>query len=165
MSGARSTFLSLKSDWRPICLADGKVIYSEGLGSVRFLSECGYEITLYNVLFIPVSLCTLNKHAKKHRDTYSEITDYPSCKWIDCRMGATEFTATICPNDLAYLDWRPIQAAKSAGISIEEQHVCLNHMPHLAIWQLLQSGSVISVPDCTTDAHSSVFSPMYTARC
>jgi hypothetical protein len=34
MSGARSAFLSLKSDWCLICLADGKVIYSEGLGSI-----------------------------------------------------------------------------------------------------------------------------------
>ena len=41
-----SAFSSLKSDWRPIRLADGRVIYSEGLGSIRFLSDCGYVITI-----------------------------------------------------------------------------------------------------------------------
>jgi len=46
MSSVRSAFSSLKSDRRPIRLADGRVIYSEGLGSIRFLSDCGYVITI-----------------------------------------------------------------------------------------------------------------------
>ena len=46
MSSVRSAFSSLKLDRRPIRLADGRVIYSEGLGSIRFLSDCGYVITI-----------------------------------------------------------------------------------------------------------------------
>jgi len=34
MSSDCSVFLSLKLDRHPICLADGKVIYSKGLGSI-----------------------------------------------------------------------------------------------------------------------------------
>ena len=155
MSGARSAFSSLKSDRCPIRLADGKVIYSEGLGSIRFVSECGYTITIHDVLFVPlltVSLFASNKFAKEHRDTHSEVTDYPKRKWVNRRTGATEFTATICSNDLAYLDWKPIQTTELAGVSIEELHTRLNHMPHSAIRQLLQSGSVAGVPDRVTEA-------------
>jgi len=53
MSNACSAFLSLKPDRCPICLADGKVIYSSGLGSINFLSDCGYHITIHDVLFVP----------------------------------------------------------------------------------------------------------------
>jgi len=83
MSSVRSAFLSLKSDRHPICLADGKVIYSEGLGSMRFLSNCGYIIAIHNVLFIPclaVSLFTSNKFSREHRDMHSEVTEYPKHK-------------------------------------------------------------------------------------
>jgi hypothetical protein len=90
MSGARSAFSSLKSDRRPIRLADGKVIYSEGLGSIRFLSDCGYIITIHNVLFVPllaVSLFASNKFAREHHDTHSEVTDYPKRKWVNRQNG------------------------------------------------------------------------------
>jgi hypothetical protein len=98
MSGAHSAFSSLKSDRHPIHLADGKVIYSEGLGSIRFLSDCSYMIAIHNVLFIPflaVSLFASNKFTREHHDTHSEITEYPKCKWVNRQMGTMEFTMTI----------------------------------------------------------------------
>jgi len=98
MSGICSAFLSLKSDQCPICLADGKVIYSEGLGSMRFLSDCRYIIAIHNVLFVPflaVSLFASNKFAREHCDMHSEVTEYPKRKWVNCQTGAMEFTATI----------------------------------------------------------------------
>jgi len=153
MSSICSTFLSLKPDRHAIRLADGKVIYSEGLGSIRFLSDCGYIIAIHNVLFVPfltVSLLASNKFAREHHDTHSEIAEYPKRKWINCRTGATEFTAMIQSNDLVYLNWKPIQAVEMASVSIEELHVRLNHMPHSAIWHLIRANSIAGIPDCVT---------------
>jgi hypothetical protein len=50
MSGDRSAFRDLKPDRRAIRLADGKVVYSEGLGSIRFPSDCGYAITSHDAV-------------------------------------------------------------------------------------------------------------------
>ena len=103
MSSTRSAFLSLRLDRCPIRLADGKVIYSEGLGLICFLSDCGYMVVIHNVLFVPllaVSLFASNKFARQHHNLYSEIMEYPKHKWINCQTGATEFTATIWLNDL-----------------------------------------------------------------
>ena len=153
MSSARSTFLSLRSDWRLIRLADGKVIYSEGLGSIRFLSDCGYMVVIHDVLFVPllaVSLFASNKFARQHHASYSEVTEYPKRKWINHQTGATEFTATIRSNDLAYLNWKPIQTIESARVSIEELHARLNHMPHSAIRHLIRTGSIAGIPDHIT---------------
>jgi len=153
MSSVCSAFLSLKPDRRAIRLADGKVIYSEGLGSVRFLSDYGYIITIHNVLFVPfltVSLFASNKFAREHHDTHSEVAEYPKRKWINHRTGAMEFTATIQSNDLAYLDWKPIQAVESASVSIEELHARLNHMPHSALRHLVRAGSVAGIPGRVT---------------
>ena len=83
---------------------------------------------------------------REHHDTHSEVTEYLKHKWINRWTGATEFTTTIQLNDLAYLDWKPIQAVESASVSIEELHVRLNHMPHLALWHLVRAGSVTGIP-------------------
>ena len=160
MSSVCSAFLSLKLDQCAIRLADGKVIYSEGLGSIQFLSDCGYIITIHNVLFVPfltISLFTSNKFAREHHATHSEVAEYPKRKWINRRTGATEFTATIRSNDLAYLDWKPIQAVESASVSIEELHARLNHMPHSAIRHLIQASSIAGIPDCITGAATDDF--------
>jgi len=79
-------------------LADGKVIYSKGLGTIDFLSNLGYVISIDNALFVPtlsVNLFTANKFAKECRDTHSEATEYPMRKWINRHTGTIEFTATI----------------------------------------------------------------------
>jgi hypothetical protein len=92
-----------------IHLADGKVVYSEGLGSILFLSNCGYTITIHDALYVPhlaANLFASNKFAKQHRDSMSEVTDYPQRKWLNQQTGAVEFMATIQSNDLAYLDWK-----------------------------------------------------------
>ena len=160
MSSVRSTFLSLKPDWCAIRLADGKVIYSEGLGSIQFLSDSGYIIAIHNVLFIPfltISLFASNKFAREHHDTHSEVADYPKHKWINHCTGDTEFTATIRSNDLVYLDWKPIQAVESASISIEELHARLNHMPHSALRHLIRAGSITGIPDRITGATTDDF--------
>src|SRR5258706_4619787 len=50
MSHDHAAFLSLAPDWRPIHLADGKTVYSEGVDSICFQSSCGYIVTVNNVL-------------------------------------------------------------------------------------------------------------------
>ena len=98
MSSNRSAFSSLRPDRRPVRLADGKVIYSSGIGSIRFLSNCGYITTIRDVLFVPplaVNLFAANKFAKEHRTTHMEIVEYPKRQWVNRHTGATEFTATI----------------------------------------------------------------------
>ena len=132
MSSNRSAFLSLKPDRHPICLADGKVIYSKGLGSIRFLLDCGYHVTINNVLYVPllaVNLFASNRFAKDHCDTHSEMTQYPKHKWVNRRTGAIEFTTTIQHSNLVHLDWKVALRFKSANLSITELHAQLNHMP------------------------------------
>ena len=66
MSDRRSAFFELKLDRRTIRLADGTIIYSEGLGSIRFLSTYGYRIILRDVLYVPrltTSFFSSNKFA------------------------------------------------------------------------------------------------------
>ena len=153
MSGNRSAFRSLTEDRRPIRLADGKVIYSRGLGTIDFLSDLGYTISIDNVLFVPdlsVNLFSANKFAKERRYTHSETTEYPKRKWINRHTGAVEFTATIRPNDLAYLDWKVASRIESVNISMEELHARLNHLPFRAVRRLVRTGSVNGIPKQVT---------------
>ena len=150
MSSDRSAFRDLKPDRRAIRLADGKVVYSEGLGSIHFLSACGYIVTIDDALYVPrlaANLFAPNKFAKQHRDSISEVTEYPMRKWVNRRTGATEFTATIRSNDLAYLDWGIAPRHEAASVSIEQVHARLNHIPFPAVRQLIRDGSVDGVPD------------------
>jgi len=98
MSSNHSAFSSFRPDQCPVCLADGKVIYSSGIGSIHFLSNCGYITTIQDVLLVPplaVNLFTANKFAKEHCTTHMEIVEYPNRQWVNWHTGATEFTATI----------------------------------------------------------------------
>jgi len=134
-------------------LADGKVIYSKGLGTIDFLSDLGYVISIDNALFVPtlsVNLFAANKFAKERRDTHSETTEYPKRKWINRHTGAIEFTATIRANDLAYLDWKVAPWAESANVSMEELHTCLNHLPFPAVHHLVQARSISRIPTRVT---------------
>jgi transposase InsO family protein len=158
MSGDRSAFRDLRLDRRAIRLADGKVVYSEGLGLILFLSDCGYTITIHDALYIPhlaANLFTSNKFAKQHHDSMSEVTDYPQRKWLNQQTGAVEFTATIQSNDLAYLDWKVAPRCETASVSIEELHAWLNHLPFPAVRQLIRDRSVDGVPNhvLDTEAH------------
>jgi transposase InsO family protein len=149
MTSNRSAFLNLKPDRRAIRLADGRVIHSEGVGSIRFLSDCGYIITIHNVLFVPplaASLFASNRFAREHRDAYSESVEFPLRRWTNRRSGAVEFTATIHPSDLAYLNWKPVHSIESANISMAELHSRLNHMPCSAIRRLVRTGSLTGLP-------------------
>ena len=148
MSRDHSAFKSLTTDWCLICLADGKVIYSCGLGTIEFLSSLGYIISIDNVLFVPslsVNLFSTNKFAKEHCNTHSETMEYAKQKWINWHTSTVEFTAMIQANDLVYLDWRVAPWAESTNVSMEELHTCLNHPPFQAVWHLMQSGSVNGV--------------------
>ena len=129
-------FQRLTADQHLVHLADGKVIYSEGLGIIDFLSDLSYVITIHNVLFVPslsVNLFSMNKFAKEHCDTHLETTEYPKHRWINRHTSAIKFTAMIQVNDLAYLDWRVAPWAKSVNVSMEELHACLNHLPIPAV--------------------------------
>ena len=150
MSSSRSFFVGLKPDRRAIRLADGNVIYSKGLGSIRFLSDCGYYVTIHDVLYVPslsTNLFASNKFARQHRDVYSEVVDFPLRRWVNRLTGATEFTATIGSNDLAYINWKPAPISDHANVTIAELHARLNHLPLSAIRHLLRERPVVGLPD------------------
>jgi hypothetical protein len=86
MSSICLAFQNLKPDCQPIQLADGKVMYSEGLGSISFHSKCSFIISINDALFmpcLPTSLFAANKFARQQCDTLSEITEYPKRKWVN----------------------------------------------------------------------------------
>ena len=160
MSSHRSIFLGLKPDRRAIRLANGSVIYSEGLGSIRFSSNCGYYVTIHNVLYVPSlssSLFASNRFAREHRDSYSEVLDFPQRRWVNRLTGATEFTATIQSDDLAYLDWVASPSADRASVTISELHSRLNHLPHSAVRRLLLDKPVNGLPASVAGSSSGDF--------
>ena len=160
MSGDRSIFLGLRKDWRAIHLANGSVIYSEGLGSVHFLSDSNYFIVINDVLFVPSlasGLFASNRFAQEHRDDYSEVLDFPVRRWVNRRTGVTEFTATIRSNDLAYLDWRPAPRVESAHVTIAELDAQLNHLPHLAVRLLVREKAILGLPEHIAGLTGDVF--------
>jgi len=98
MTGNHSVFMSLRSDQQAIRIANGDVIYSEGLGPVCFLSKSGFYMTIKDVLFMPtlaLSLFASNHFAHEQCDDYMEILEFPMCRWVNRHTGATEFTAMI----------------------------------------------------------------------
>jgi hypothetical protein len=156
MSRDRSAFRSLADDRHTIRLADGKVIYSKGLGSIQFLSNYSYVITIDNVLFVPrlsVNLFSTNKFAKEHCESHSEVVEYPKQKWVNRQTGAVEFTATIRANGLAYLDWRVAPRVESVNVSMEELHAHLNHLPFPEVRRLIRTQPVNGVPDRITGTY------------
>ena len=132
MSNTRSAFSSFRLDQHVIHLADRKIIHSRGVGTVQLLSESGYYIIIHNVLFIPllaVNLFAANRFVREHRNTHSEVMEYPTHKWVNCGTGAIEFTVTIQHDNLTYLNWRIAPQFELANMSITELHAQLNHMP------------------------------------
>ena len=160
MSLCRDAFFSLAPDQHPIRLADGKLVYSEGVGVIRFQSTCGFVIVIDDVLFVPslsVSLFSLNRFARTHRTTHSEVTDYPIRKWLNRSTGAVEFTATISPDDLAYVDWCPVRSSESVSVSITDLHARLNHLSFNSLQQLIRGKSVDGIPEHVSASDSDVF--------
>ena len=106
--------------------------------------------------FVPrlsVSLFSANKFAKEHRESHSEVMEYPKRKWINRQTGAVEFMATICANDLAYLDWRVAPRAESINGSMEELHACPNHLPLPEVRRLVWTRLVDGVPGRVMGTH------------
>jgi len=98
-------------DWWPIHLADRKVIWSHGLVSIHFLSECSYLITIQDILFVPdlsINLFMVNSFIRAHWNSHLEVTDYLKQRWTNHWTSATKSTATIHASSLAYLDWRVV---------------------------------------------------------
>ena len=92
MSSNHSLLLSLKLDRRAIRLADGRVLYSEGLSSIRFLSSCGYYIVINNVLSVPglaSNRFAFNRFARERRndhiDDHIEILEFSLRLWVNRR--------------------------------------------------------------------------------
>ena len=149
MSGHRQAFYELRGDRRPVRLADGMVVYSEGVGSVRFVSSCGHSVVIHDVLFVPrltTSLFSANKFAREHRHTHLEVLEYPERKWINRQTNCVEFTATIRADNLAYLNWRVDSGFESANVSFEDLHARLNHIPYPYLRRLIRDGSLDGVP-------------------
>jgi len=78
-------------------------------------------------------------------------------RWVNRRTGATEFTATICSNDLAYLNWRPAPRVESSHVTIAELHARLNHLPHSAVRLLVREKAITGLPDHVTGPTGDVF--------
>jgi len=160
MTSNRNTFTSLRPDHQAIWLVDGRLIYSEGIGPIRFLSSCGYHILIENVLFVPsltASLFASNRFAREHRRVYTESMEYPLRRWINHQSGATEFTATMNSNDLAYLDWKLVHSIESAKVSLAELHTRLNHLPRSEIKCLIHSRALAGLPDRVMNDSSDKF--------
>jgi hypothetical protein len=103
----------------------GQVIYSRGLGSIRFLSKCGYYVTIHDILFVPlltVNLFASNRFARDHHNTHLEMAEYPERRWINCRTGAIESTTTLQRSNLVHLDWAVTPRFESANLLITELH-------------------------------------------
>ena len=160
MSLCRDAFFSLAPDQHPIRLADGKLVYSEGVGIIRFQLTCGFIIIIDGVLFVPslsVLLFSLNRFARTHHTTHSEVTDYPICKWLNHSTGAVEFTVIIGPDDLVYVDWCPVQSSESASVSMADLHARLNHLPFNLLQQLIRGKSVDGIPNHISAPDSDAF--------
>ena len=130
------------------------MVYSEGISSIHFLSTYGFHIIIHDVLYIPhlsTNLFSSNKFAWEHREKYREVLDYPARNWINRQTGAVEFSATIRPDNLAYLDWRVKSSIESACVSLDDLHARLNHLPYGALRRLVRDGSVDGIPDHVSD--------------
>ena len=74
------------------------VIFSEGIGSIQFLSSCGYRLVIHDVLFAPLlttSLYSTNKFAMEHKGTHFEVLGILRGDEINCYTNSVEFTASI----------------------------------------------------------------------
>ena len=157
MSGRRSAFAELRVDQRPIHLADGMVIYSEGLGSINFHSTLGYQIILRDVLYVlslTTSLFSSNKFVKDYRQTYRELLNYLTRKWVNRQTDAIELSVSIRLNNLVYMDWRVEPLTETTCVSLEELHTRFNHMPFEALQRLVKEGSLDSMPNRVSNSHT-----------
>jgi hypothetical protein len=123
MSGLHSVFCGFRVDQHPIQIVNGMVIYSEGVGSMCFLSTYGYHIIIHDVLYVPhlsTSLFSSNKFARENHLTYQEVLEYLRCKWVNRHTGVVKFSVTIRSNNLTYLDWRVEPHLESTCMSLGE---------------------------------------------
>lgn len=77
MSADPPAFLSLIPERRAIRIANGKVIHSEGLGPIRFLSNSGFYITVLFVPSLASNLFASNRFAREHREDYIKVLEFP----------------------------------------------------------------------------------------
>ena len=157
MSSCHSAFAELRVDQCPIHLADGMVIYSEGLSSINFHSTLGYRIILCDVLYVlslTTSLFSLNKFAKDYCQTYRELLNYLTHKWVNRQTDTVELSVLICLNNLTYMDWRVEPLTETACVSLEELHTQFNHMPFEALQRLVKEGSLDGMPNCMSNLHT-----------
>jgi len=106
---------------------------------------------------LSISLFLPNLFARAHHAIYSEVTNYPIRKWVNRGTGAVEFTATIGPDNLAYLDWNLILCFESASVSIADLHTWLNQLPFNSVRQLVHAKSIEGVLDHITASDASHF--------
>jgi len=104
---------------------------------------------------LSVNLFTANSFIRAHQNSHLEVMDYPKWRWINRQTSATKFTAMIHTSGLVYLDWRVAPQGEFANVSMEELHARLNHLPFLAICQLMHSCSVGGILDQVMDSHPS----------
>ena len=86
LTGDRAALFDLRSDRRPIRLANGMVTFSEGIGSIWFLSSCGYRFIKHDILLVPLlatSPFSANSFAVEHESTQFEVMEYPERRWIN----------------------------------------------------------------------------------
>jgi len=68
-------------------------------------------------------------------------------------MSTVKFTATICDNNIAYLNWRVDDVVESARITMEQLHARLNHTPYPVLCELIRNKSIEGLPAHVAGPH------------
>ena len=86
ITGDRAALSDLRSNRRPIRLANGMVTFSEGIGSIWFLSSCGYRFIKHDILLVPLLATrpfSANRFAVEHKSTQLKVMEDPERRWIN----------------------------------------------------------------------------------
>ena len=138
----------------PIHLADGSVLYSEGIGSVRFIpgvNRCKMApLELTNVLYVPYLSTNLFSilYLTMHRH-FTVSIEQDTLHFI--RGGHIVFQARVSTSNAAYLVGDTIPVAEFASLSstatllinVSLLHCCLCHHHLIGIKKLL-SGNLVT---------------------
>ena len=138
----------------PIRLADGSVVYSEGIGSVRFIPVMeGHEmrpLEFSNVLYVPSLSTNLFSvlYLSMHRH-FTVTIELDTLSFI--RSGQTLFQAKVSPSNAAFLVGQTVPVKESASLfstttlpmDLDLWHRRLCHH-HLAGVKKLLSGNLVT---------------------
>jgi hypothetical protein len=137
-----------------------KVVYSEGLRSIRFLSDCGYVITIHDSpLYSYVPCLTADLFCPPINSRSSIATLSLKSQIIPVfdapvpRSSPPRSEVATRPR-LSFKIWKVAPRYEPASVSIEEIHARLNHFPLPAVQRLIRDKSTDGVPDRAVGAEA-----------